>query len=499
MNALVLDKAWFTVRGLLNHGCADRAKDQIWKGALFLEMRDVRELEVKQAVAFCEALSGRNCFITGAGGCGKSHLITLLNEAISTFNKVALLAPTKVAAMRIGGQTYHSWGNFRPTTITLKDIENPRIHKGFPPAEPPSGDVYDVDSTIQNDQVFVPFDHLYLRERVANAKTIIMDEVSMMSAFHYSSLHKVVREYSRDNVQWIMVGDFCQLPSILRTGSIERAAYDKNLTERFLFETATWKNMDMFSIELDVNRRSATSADFCDILAMARLGSTIDSKRDMDTAIQSLKRITATSLHYPQFGIFPTKDSPHWRPDQPSCNMYNTIHLKSLHTDLITIDAVCVGMQPKRAFSSIPMKIHVKLGQSLRVTRGDMKNTIGTLVHVAPEYLTLETETGSMVNVDRFMAAHMKSNSVVATRSQFMVETSFGLTVHGVQSKSMRRFVVGCAGFWEHGQAYVALSRATDPSTMGLLDVENIKFICDARVKAFYKSIAGQTLPPYAC
>ena len=78
--------------------CLSGHDGHAWKRALFVVMREEHGLHVKQAVAFCEALSGRNCFITGAGGCGKSHLVNLLKEALPS---VALLAPTRVAATRV--------------------------------------------------------------------------------------------------------------------------------------------------------------------------------------------------------------------------------------------------------------------------------------------------------------------------------------------------------------------------------------------------------------
>jgi hypothetical protein len=148
MRATVSRREWGIAMDFLKAQGGD-----VWKRALFKAMRTDHGLEVKQAVAFCEAFSGRNCFITGAGGCGKSHVVNLLRGAISSahasqqerdsatgrsyglHNTVALLAPTRVAAARIGGETYHSWGGFRPTRITTDDIKRPRIHPR-PPGAP---------------------------------------------------------------------------------------------------------------------------------------------------------------------------------------------------------------------------------------------------------------------------------------------------------------------------------------------------------------------------
>jgi hypothetical protein len=162
----------------------------------------------------------------------------------------------------------------------------------------------------------------------------------------------------------------------------------------------------------------------------------------------------------------------------------------------------------------------VQLGQSLRVTQGGMKGTIGTLRDVRcddrddrddRDCLVLETETGALVTIQRVEATQIiterrkdeNGRMVVvtkgkATRWQFAVRTGFGQTVHGVQGRSLRRFVVGCDGYWEHGQAYVALSRATDPALVFLKDVERLAFKCDSRVRDFYQKIAARGLPAYA-
>ena len=54
-------------------------------------------------------------FLTGKAGTGKS---TLLHYVRKTTNKVtAVLAPTGVAALTVGGQTIHSFFQFPPTLI----------------------------------------------------------------------------------------------------------------------------------------------------------------------------------------------------------------------------------------------------------------------------------------------------------------------------------------------------------------------------------------------
>ena len=83
-------------------------------------------MELDLTPEFCRALdllaeSDRNLFITGRAGTGKS---TLLQHFRATTRKnVAVLAPTGVAAVNVGGETIHSFFGFKP------DITPERVKK----------------------------------------------------------------------------------------------------------------------------------------------------------------------------------------------------------------------------------------------------------------------------------------------------------------------------------------------------------------------------------
>ncbi len=63
---------------------------------------------------------GKNLFITGRAGTGKSTLLQLFRNA--TRKKVVVLAPTGVAALNVRGQTIHSFFGFPPRLISPREI-----------------------------------------------------------------------------------------------------------------------------------------------------------------------------------------------------------------------------------------------------------------------------------------------------------------------------------------------------------------------------------------
>ncbi|MCE2790205.1 MAG: AAA family ATPase, partial [Saprospiraceae bacterium] len=62
-----------------------------------------------------------NFFITGRAGTGKSTLLQLFRK--TSRKKIAVLAPTGIAALHVRGQTIHSFFGFPPRMLNQKEIE----------------------------------------------------------------------------------------------------------------------------------------------------------------------------------------------------------------------------------------------------------------------------------------------------------------------------------------------------------------------------------------
>src|SRR5512138_829331 len=74
---------------------------------------------------------GKNVFITGKAGTGKSTLLEYFRA--HTDKNVAILAPTGVAAVNVRGQTIHSFFGFKPdiTIAKVRQEYKKRDKKGF--------------------------------------------------------------------------------------------------------------------------------------------------------------------------------------------------------------------------------------------------------------------------------------------------------------------------------------------------------------------------------
>src|SRR3989338_7392496 len=159
-----------------------------------------------QAEAFEVLKTGANVFLTGEPGAGKTHT---LNTYITYLREhgidVAVTASTGIAATHIGGMTIHAWSG-----IGIKDALSP----------------YDLEQITTRERT---------AKRLAHAKALVIDEISMLDARTFGMVDQVLRAVRRNRepfggVQVVLVGDFFQLPPIGR--KVEQA--------QFAFESAFW-------------------------------------------------------------------------------------------------------------------------------------------------------------------------------------------------------------------------------------------------------------------
>ena len=79
------------------------------------------QLAPEQEIALNEMLTGRNVFLTGEAGTGKSTIVKEFKHR--TQKNCVFLAPTGIAAVNIGGSTIHSFLRLAPGLMSEDSIE----------------------------------------------------------------------------------------------------------------------------------------------------------------------------------------------------------------------------------------------------------------------------------------------------------------------------------------------------------------------------------------
>ena len=200
------------------------------------------KLAPEQKKALDLMLSGKNVFLTGKAGTGKS---TVVDEfRIICKHGCVFLAPTGIAAININGSTIHSFFQLKPGLLTPDSIE-------------PIGSRKRIDM-------------------IRSVRTIVIDEISMVRSDLFVAIDMRLQEITGCNKpfggkQVILVGDFLQLPPVVKEKT-EAEYLDRELGGYYAFQTALWQQADLQCVCLQTVHRQGNDALFMKILNHLRYG-----------------------------------------------------------------------------------------------------------------------------------------------------------------------------------------------------------------------------------
>ncbi len=437
-------------------------------------------LSGEQLAAFRDAMAGRNVFLTGGAGVGKSHTLRKIVAHLRE-DAYALTATTGAAAALIGATTLHS-------------------ALGLPVGLPAGAKADKVDTIIGN---IVQNQPLVL-QRLKRIRTLIVDEIGMFGATQFDVAQKVVAQARRGpltvqgappfgGVQIILCGDFLQLPPIS----------DKVTWSKWVFQSETWPQLRMRVHALQVNHRSCGDDAFVRVLQRVRMGEGTQADFDWIVANQAQGEVTPDALR-----LF-TKVAPaeKWNRErfgelvgrpvvghaygqwqfEPGSRFKVSPH--AFHA----VDQLPPGRPHLLEHSLAPKHLVLAVGARVMCLKNItgtpcVNGSLGTVASVRPrvERLGMDVKlVGAEIDV-RFDGvldgtpfthtfqtydsahppeAHMKfsvhgdKGKEIACRIQIPLKLAWAVSIHKSQGMSLDRAVISFEGCFEPGQAYTALSR----------------------------------------
>ncbi len=196
-------------------------------------MEQVKDKHLKLAYQFVEH-TGRNIFLTGKAGTGKTTFLRSLKGNIS--KRMIVVAPTGVAAINAGGVTIHSFFQM-PFGPHIPNDSNQRL---------PETEVQNISKNIQR------FSRIKINI-IKSLDLLVIDEISMVRADLLDGIDEVLRRYKNrynpfGGVQLLMIGDLLQLAPVVKDDEwqILRPYYDT----MFFFGSRAFQKTDYISIEL---------------------------------------------------------------------------------------------------------------------------------------------------------------------------------------------------------------------------------------------------------
>jgi ATP-dependent DNA helicase PIF1 len=359
-----------------------------------------------------------NFLILGSAGTGKSTFIRSFMDYSS--KKIALLAPTGVAAVNIGAQTIHSFFGFK---IGILDEVWPSKKA---------------------------------REIVDSIDTFIVDEISMVRCDLMSAMDRALRICAGSSKpfggkQIIVVGDLFQIPPVLR--SDEEGHFKMRYKSRWFFDA---DHMDAFGLVVFKKIYRQVDEGFKMVLNRCRLGKPTDD--DIKYLNERLYEET-------------DEDAVVITTINKAANDINRMNLDKIKSPELTFTAYTTGTFNESMFP-VEETLRLRLGARVMICRNNQEQAIfngmvGYVTAINYDKITVDVD-GSEKYVykeqwENYVYELINSKlekKVAGTFTQFPIKLAYAVTVHKSQGTTLDTALIDSGyGFFEAGQAYVALSR----------------------------------------
>ena len=376
-------------------------------------------------------------YITGKAGSGKSTLLAYFRSV--TQKNTAVLAPTGVAAIRVKGQTIHSFFGFPPKVIQTRHIKKVR-------------------------QI----------ELLQNLETLIIDEISMVRADVFDAIDYSLRVHRKKltqpfgGVQVIVFGDLFQLPPVVNMD-------ESNLLERiypngqFFFHSNIFQDAQFKTLELQSIYRQ-TDDHFIYLLNAVRDGSITNSQIDNlnDSLVDSFEmdegKIILTTTNARASGI-------------------NQNYLKQLSSEEFSYRAQATGQFYKELFPTDEV-LKLKKGAQVIMIKNDpekrwVNGSIGTIHDIAEKKIKVKINHKiyevKKEKWDRIQYSYDDDQqevleNVTGSFKQYPMRLAWAITIHKSQGQTFEKVIIDMSqGSFAPGQLYVALSRCISLEGIELL------------------------------
>lgn len=394
----------------------------------------------------------KNIFVTGRAGTGKSTLLSYVRE--NTDKKMAVLAPTGVAALNVAGQTIHSFFGFKPNVTYDKVRKLPR-------------------KKAEQAAIY------------KKLETIVIDEVSMVRADLLDCVDKFMRLNGKTagqpfgGVQMVFFGDLYQLPPVVT--SAERRIFKENYKSAFFFDAK------LFETGTDADPKLFETGFEMELVELEK----IYRQRDINL-INILNAIRNNTVTESDLEILNSQCDPDFEPAIDDLYIYltttnalaadvNEARLKKIKGKPFFIDGEITGEFEKKSLPTT-VSLALKIGAQVMLLNNDsagrwINGTVGKIAAISKKegetQVDVELLDGKTVTVTPFTwklfnftfddASQTIISQEVGSFEQMPIKLAWAITVHKSQGKTFEKVVFDIGrGTFAHGQTYVALSRCTD-------------------------------------
>lgn len=403
-----------------------------------------------QAEVLAKMINGKNLFISGKGGAGKSTLIKIYENYIKneTDKQIELTATTGKAATIINGRTIHSVAGLgigaTPMIDRLTVLKN------------------------RSDVMLIS-----AKKRLRTTDILVVDEISALSEAMFTDLivlledvNKFREKKDKQPIQLLLFGDFNQLPPVPseRVGS-----------GSLCFECEVWKSYGIENCYLDRVYRQSEDDTLYYVLE------NIINQENIDNIPEMLEQRVTTK------GAIEEMEIPYLMPTNRQADSYNAFKQDN-NPNPAKVFRIEKDSQYRQRDNEDLIKRHqleekliLKEGDIIIVTSNDnyvnsfviggegqpqlTNGTVGKFIDSAGDYMYIEVAGEfyklarleyTMTTVDKASGEEVEKARVL----QFPVKLAYAISIHKAQGQTYTKLATELHNAWMHNLGYVALSRA---------------------------------------
>lgn len=381
----------------------------------------------------------KSLFLTGKAGSGKTTFLHQIKD--EGRKRLAVVAPTGVAAINAGGMTIHSLFQL-PLGIHLPGVQR----------------------SEQSQQ------RRFKRQKIRLIRSLdllVIDEISMVRADLLDAVDDVLRRF-RDHrrpfggVQLLMIGDLHQLPPVVKQEDWD--VLSRYYDTPYFFGSHALGQTDYISIELKHIYRQS-DPEFIALLNKVR-----DNCLD-DESLRKLNSRFVANFRPPSKDAYITLTA-----TNAAAHEINAGNLKQLSAQRHVFEAHVAGEFPASSYPT-DQTLEFKKGAQVMFIKNDLESErryfngkIGRITHIDEDLIfvrcpgaatDIPVAQAEWQNVKYSLNEETKQidEQIVGTFTQYPLKLAWAITIHKSQGLTFERAIIDAEAAFAYGQVYVALSR----------------------------------------
>lgn len=455
------------------------------------------QLDNIQQKALDMVLEGKNVFITGESGTGKSIVIQHCLEGLARIKKssayIFITAPTGVAAYNVNGMTFYHWAGIGTGTGTVDQLER-KIRR-------------------------VPVCLLQWQF----CQVLFMDELSMFPGELLVKCEELARRIRKNNlffggIQIVGLGDFYQLAPINASYAFKTSFWKPCFGSNWIYLKNIYRQCDPMFIK---GLREVRVGNLTDQFKYSLLNHpTIEPPAGIERTRLYTKKKKVEAYNAKKLNAIPGDptvfDAVDWTApgftppdDKPLQYWFNEqfpaeeklflkvgaqiMFVKNNHLTAPFYQNGTCGVIERFLYddTTTDNKLEWKDGKIV-AKRLDSIGDYETLVpddEKKPIGVVVRTEEGTIIHTRPISFEYMQNERLEASRTALPLRLAWALSIHKSQGMTIKFLHVDASEAFSPGQIYVALSRATDPEGLIVEGLTKDSVFCDPDVTEFYKSL----------